>query len=82
MADRKRRRLTEEGHSLSKSELKAKHLFVIAVEAIMLELDAESVGRIADHIGEHGTDGDGGVLEDAAVVECLRVLVDAMGRRS
>ena len=53
--------------------------FVRVVEEMMLDMDAEAVGRIADHVGEHGTDGDGGVREDAAVVECLRVVVDAVG---
>lgn len=66
---------------LTAGERKAKDKFVQAVEVLMLDFDAESVGRIADHIGELGTDGDGGVLEDAAVVECLRVIVDAMGRK-
>ena len=66
---------------LTAEERRAKDKFVRAVETLMLNLDAESVGRIADDVGEHGTDGDGGVREDAAVVECLRVIVDAMGRR-
>ena len=67
---------------LTKQERKAKEQFIRAVETLMLDLDAEAVGRIADHVGEHGTNGDGGMLEDAAGVECLRVIVDAMGRRS
>jgi hypothetical protein len=54
--------------------------FVDVVEEMMLEMDAESVGRIADHVGEHGTDGDGGVREDGTVLECLRLIVDEMGR--
>ena len=66
---------------LDAGEVMAMRRFVGAVEHLMLDLDAESVGRIADYVGEHGTDGDGGVREDGAVVECLRVVVDAMGRR-
>lgn len=66
---------------LTTEERKAKDRFVRAVEALMLDLDAESVGRIADYVGEHGTDGDGGTREDGAVVECLRVIVDAIGRK-
>ncbi len=54
--------------------------FVRVVEEMMLDMDAEAVGRIADYVGEHGTDGDGGIREDGAVVECLRVIVDEMGR--
>jgi len=61
-------------------ESQAKVRFVHVVETLMRDLDAESVGRIADYVSEHGTDGDGGAREDAAVVECLRVIVDAVGR--
>lgn len=64
---------------LTKQERKAKEQFIRAVETLMLDLDAEAVGRIADHVGEHGTNGDGGSIEDGSVVECLRVIVDAMG---
>ena len=66
---------------LTAKERRAKRKFVRAVERCMLDMDAESVGRIADDVSEHGTDGDGGTLEDAAVVECLCILVDAMGRK-
>jgi len=55
--------------------------FVRATEALMLGFSAEEVGHLADYVGEHGTYGNGGVREDAAVVECLRVIVDAMGRK-
>ena len=65
---------------LSKSESDAMHQLVRAVETLLLDLDAEAVGRIADYVGEHGTDGDGGANEDAVVVECLRVIVDSHGR--
>ena len=64
---------------LTKQERKAKEQFIRAVETLMLDLDAEAVGRIADHVGEHGTNGDGGSIEEGSVVECLRVIVDAMG---
>ena len=66
---------------LTVEERKAKDRFVRAVEALMLDMDADSVGRIADYVGEHGTDGDGGTREDGAVLECLRVIVDGMGRK-
>jgi hypothetical protein len=80
MANRKRGRPASKGE-LTAEERKAKWQFVLAVEALF-DLGAKSAGRIADEVGELGTDGDGGVLEDAAVVECLRIIVDAMGRRS
>ena len=67
--------------ALTAEEAHFKARFVQAVEALMLDLDAETVGRIADYVGEHGTDGDGGAVEDGVVVECLRVIVDAMGGR-
>jgi hypothetical protein len=66
---------------LTRNEHLAKCDLVDAVERLMLDMDAEAVGRIADYVGEYGTDGDGGTREDAAVVDCLRVIVDAMGRR-
>jgi hypothetical protein len=66
---------------LNREEVRLKENFVRAVEELMLDFNAETVGRIADYVGEHGTDGDGGAREDAAVVECLRIIVDAMVRR-
>lgn len=66
---------------LTATERRVKERFVRIVETMMLDMDAESVGRIADYVGEHGTDGDGGTLDDGAVVECLRVIVDSMSRR-
>jgi len=80
MANRRRGRSTSK-RELTADEQWAKRALVGAVETMMLRLDVESVGRIADDVGEFGTDGDGGALEDAAVVECLRVIVDAMGRK-
>jgi len=64
---------------LTAEERKAKDRFVRAVEVLMLDMSAEEVGRIADHVGEYGTDGYVGAIEDA-VLECLRVIVDAMSR--
>jgi hypothetical protein len=61
---------------MTRDELAAKKQFVKAVEHLMLKLTPEEVGRIADDVSEHGTDGDGGALEDSVVVECLRVIVD------
>ena len=66
---------------LSRAEQHARDRFVLAVEALLLDMDAESVGHIADDVGERGTDGDGGAREDAVVLECLRVVVDNHGRR-
>jgi len=66
---------------LNMEERRLKANFVKAVEEMMLDFNAKTVGRIADDVGERGTEGDGGTREDAAVVECLRVIVDAMGRR-
>ena len=63
---------------LTAEESRAKDRFVHAVEDLF-DLGAESVGRIADDVGEYGTDGDGGARQDVAVVECLRVIVDAFG---
>jgi hypothetical protein len=60
---------------LTAEERKAKWQFVLAIEALF-DMGPASVGRIADDVGEFGTDGDGGLLEDAAIVECLRILVD------
>lgn len=63
---------------LTSAERRAKVRFVRAVETLMLDLNVELVGHIADDVGEHGTDGDGGTREDATVLECLRVIIDAM----
>lgn len=54
--------------------------FVSAVERLMMGLTPEQVGHIADYVAEHGTDGDGGTREDAVVLECLRLIVDEVGR--
>jgi hypothetical protein len=64
--------------ALTAEERMARDQFVRAVEGLMLDLTPESVGRIVDCVAEHGTDGDGGAREDAAVVECLRVIAGAM----
>jgi hypothetical protein len=64
---------------LNREEMRLKDKFVQAVEIMMLDMSAEEVGRIADYVGEHGTDGDGGTREDGTVLECLRIIVDAMG---
>ena len=61
------------------------HRFVSAVEILTLDLTPEEVGKLADHVGEHGTGGGGGAREDdaeleAVVLECLRLVVDAVSR--
>lgn len=65
---------------LTAEERRTMRKFVGAVEELMLDFDADAVGRIADCVGERGTGGVGGAREDGAVLECLRVIVDAMGR--
>ncbi len=64
---------------LSISELKTLRGLVLGVRGLR-DLDAESVGRIADYVGEFGFD-DLTVLEDSVVVEVLRIVVDAMNKR-
>jgi hypothetical protein len=66
---------------LSRAELAAKHAFVFAVEALLLDHDADAVGRIADDVGERGASGDDGAREDAVILECLRLIVDNHWRR-
>jgi len=52
---------------------------VRALEDLMLRADAESVRRIAEHVAEYGTDGDGGAIVDSVVADCLHIIVDNMG---
>lgn len=66
---------------LSTIEERSRDNFVSAVEALMLDHDAASVGRIADNIGEYGTGGSGGLAEDEVIRECLRIIVDAKARQ-
>ena len=65
---------------LDSNEDRAMEAFVASVEELMLDLGAESVGKITDYIGEYGTGGGGGMREDGAILECLRVIVDVMNR--
>jgi hypothetical protein len=60
--------------NLSTEEQRALRLLVRALEDLN-DLGAESVGRIADHVGKQGVE-DSAVL-DALAVECLRVVVDS-----
>lgn len=66
---------------LNVAEQQARDNLVRAVEALMMDLGAESVGRIADNIGEHGTGGRGGAVEDAVVTRCLTIIVDVKARK-
>jgi hypothetical protein len=66
---------------LTRKEEAAKLAFVRACETLLLDLDAAAVGRIADYVGENGTDGDGGAVEDGVIVECLNLIVDVKGRQ-
>lgn len=50
-----------------------------AVEDLMLRADEPTVRRIAEHVTEHGTDGDGGSVVDVVVADCLQVMADNMG---
>ena len=59
-------------------EQHARDNFVSAVLELMLDHDAEAVGRIADNVGEYGIGDDGGPEEDAVIVACLRIIIDAM----
>ena len=63
---------------LTPREQELKEALVHAVEDL-LQAGEESVGRIADHVGEHGTDSDVGQVVDGVVVDCLTVLVDNVG---
>ena len=46
----------------------------------LLTLTPESVGRIADYVGEYGVEEET-VLQDGVLVECLRIMVDAKANR-
>jgi hypothetical protein len=64
-------------------ELRVLGHFVFGVRAL-LKLSPESVGRIADYVGQYGIGGDVpecSVLEDGVLTECLKVIVDAVNRR-
>jgi hypothetical protein len=63
---------------LTAREEEIKAAFVRALEDLF-EAGEESVGRIADHVGEYGTDSGGGTVIDTAVTEGLRHVVDNIG---
>jgi len=63
---------------LTAREEELKVAFIKAVEDL-LQAGEESVGRIADHVGEYGTDSDHGSVVDGVVVDCLTVVVDNVG---
>ena len=42
----------------------------------LLSLTPESVGHIADYVGEYGVEEET-VLQDGVLMECLRIMVDA-----
>lgn len=62
---------------LSPFEKELKDALVQAVENL-LAAGEDACGRIADHVGEYGTDSDDAVA-DGVVVDCLRVIVDNVG---
>jgi hypothetical protein len=66
---------------LTRKEEVAKLAFIRACETLLLDLDAVAVGRIADYVGENGTDGDGGAVDDGVILECLNLIVDVKGRQ-
>ena len=55
---------------LTGNERRALRDFIEATEHLLNEFDPEAVGRIADYVGEHGTDSDN-ARDDAVIVECL-----------
>jgi len=63
---------------LTPREQELKDAFVRAVEDLLLAGE-ESVGRIADHVGEYGTDSDHGSVADGVVTDCLTIVVDNVG---
>jgi len=65
---------------LTGNERKALRDFIEATEHLLNEFDPEAVGRIADYVGEHGTDSDN-ARDDGVILECLRIIVDEVNRR-
>jgi len=63
---------------LTPTEHELKDAFVQAVEGLMLNAEAERVERILEFVTERGTDGDGGPIEDATILDCLRLIVNNM----
>lgn len=61
---------------ISRAEHIAMARFARACEMLLLDLDAESVGRIADYVGEHGAGSDYDAVVDAVIVELLRLIVE------
>ena len=58
-----------------------RHALGVFAEGIrgLLRLTPEAVGRIADYVGEYGVEEET-ALQDAVLVECLRIIVDARNR--
>ena len=63
---------------LTPREQELKVALIRAIESL-LQAGEESVGNIADHVGEYGTDSDHGGVVDGTVEECLRVVVNNVG---
>jgi hypothetical protein len=63
---------------LTPREEELKTALVHAIEDL-LEAGEESVGNIANNVGEYGTDSGYGQVVDGVVEECLRIAVDNVG---
>lgn len=46
----------------------------------LIGLDAESIGHIADYIGQFGTE-NAPEFADAVLMECMKVIIDAKARQ-
>jgi hypothetical protein len=58
-----------------------RHALGVFAEGVrhLLTLTPESVGRIADYVGEYGVEKET-ALQDGVLMECLRIMVDARQR--
>ncbi len=64
---------------LTEDEKTAMQLFASGFWAVFRR-DAESIGHIADYIGQYGPEKDTGSA-DAVLMECMKIIVDAKARQ-
>jgi hypothetical protein len=64
---------------LSEVEKEALRSFATSLMAL-LQRDAESVGRIADYVGQYGPEEDT-ESTDVVLMECMKIIVDAKARQ-
>ena len=59
-----------------------RHVLGVFAEGVrhLLTLTPESVGRIADYVGEYGVEEET-ALHDGVLMQCLRIMVDAKARQ-